>query len=129
LKEEALDRIKWRNRYGRGCGPVVWQVTDDDDDDMYDIFIRHIVVFSFSVPVCGQHIQHEHRALQHNISKALYQCLKWTEPATDRSSSGFHSNYLSTELNFRSSYCASWCGAQTQRHFTLILLHKKCRTS
>jgi hypothetical protein len=23
LKEEALDRIKWRNRYGRGCGPVV----------------------------------------------------------------------------------------------------------
>jgi hypothetical protein len=23
LKEEALDRIKWRNRYGRGSGPVV----------------------------------------------------------------------------------------------------------
>jgi hypothetical protein len=21
--EEALDRIKWRNRFGRGCGPVV----------------------------------------------------------------------------------------------------------
>jgi hypothetical protein len=21
LKEEALDRIKWRNRFGRGCGP------------------------------------------------------------------------------------------------------------
>jgi hypothetical protein len=33
LKEEALDRIKWRNRIGRGCGPVVWQITDDDDDD------------------------------------------------------------------------------------------------
>jgi hypothetical protein len=29
LKEEALDRIKWRNRFGRGCG----QITDDDDDD------------------------------------------------------------------------------------------------
>jgi hypothetical protein len=28
-KEEALDRIKWRNRFGRGCGPVVWQITDD----------------------------------------------------------------------------------------------------
>jgi hypothetical protein len=28
LKEEALDRIKWRNRFGRGCGPVVWQITD-----------------------------------------------------------------------------------------------------
>jgi hypothetical protein len=23
LKEEALDRIKWRNHFGRGCGPVV----------------------------------------------------------------------------------------------------------
>jgi hypothetical protein len=23
VKEEALDRIKWRNRFGRGCGPVV----------------------------------------------------------------------------------------------------------
>jgi hypothetical protein len=22
LKEEALDRIKWRNRFGRGCGTV-----------------------------------------------------------------------------------------------------------
>jgi hypothetical protein len=22
LKEEALDRVKWRNRFGRGCGPV-----------------------------------------------------------------------------------------------------------
>jgi hypothetical protein len=23
LKEEVLDRIKWRNCFGRGCGPVV----------------------------------------------------------------------------------------------------------
>jgi hypothetical protein len=23
LKEEAVDRIKWRNRFGKGCGPVV----------------------------------------------------------------------------------------------------------
>jgi hypothetical protein len=23
LNEEALERIKWRNRFGRGCGPVV----------------------------------------------------------------------------------------------------------
>jgi hypothetical protein len=30
LKEEALDRIKWRNHFGRGFGPVVWQITDDD---------------------------------------------------------------------------------------------------
>jgi hypothetical protein len=31
LKEEALDRIKWRNRFGRGCGLVVRQISDDDD--------------------------------------------------------------------------------------------------
>jgi hypothetical protein len=29
LKEEALYRIKWRSRFGRGCGPVVWQITDE----------------------------------------------------------------------------------------------------
>jgi hypothetical protein len=31
LKEEALDRIKWRNHFGRDCGPVVWHITDDDE--------------------------------------------------------------------------------------------------
>jgi hypothetical protein len=33
LKEKALDRIKRRNRFGRGCGPVVWQITDDERPD------------------------------------------------------------------------------------------------
>ena len=32
LKEEALDRTMWRNRFGRGFGPVARQITDDDDD-------------------------------------------------------------------------------------------------
>jgi hypothetical protein len=32
LKEETLDRTMWRNRFGRGFGAVVWQITDDDDD-------------------------------------------------------------------------------------------------
>ena len=32
LKEEALDRTMWRNCFGRGFGPVVWQINDDDDD-------------------------------------------------------------------------------------------------
>ena len=27
LKEEALDGILWRTRFGRGCGPVVRQTT------------------------------------------------------------------------------------------------------
>jgi hypothetical protein len=41
LKEEALDRIKWRNRFGRGCGPVVWQITDDDDQSKAILHIMH----------------------------------------------------------------------------------------
>ena len=33
LKEESLDRTMWRNRFGRVFGPVVWQITDDDDSE------------------------------------------------------------------------------------------------
>ena len=40
LKEEALDCILWRIRFGRGYGPVVRQTMwyddyDDDDDDLF----------------------------------------------------------------------------------------------
>ena len=28
LKEEALDRTMWRNRFGRDVGPVVRQITE-----------------------------------------------------------------------------------------------------
>jgi hypothetical protein len=28
LKEEALDRTMWRNRFGRGVGPVVRKITE-----------------------------------------------------------------------------------------------------
>ena len=28
LKEEALDRTMWRNRFGRGVGPIVRQITE-----------------------------------------------------------------------------------------------------
>jgi len=28
LKEEALDRTMWRNRFGRGVGPVVRQIAE-----------------------------------------------------------------------------------------------------
>ena len=33
LKEGARDRTMWRNCFGRDFGPVVWQITDDDDDE------------------------------------------------------------------------------------------------
>jgi len=39
LKEEAVDRTVLRNRFGRGFGPVVWQITyDDDDDDIWNVW-------------------------------------------------------------------------------------------
>jgi hypothetical protein len=28
LKEEGLDRTVWRNRFGRGVGPLVRQITE-----------------------------------------------------------------------------------------------------
>ena len=31
LKEEALDRTMWRDRFGRGFKPLVRQTMDDDD--------------------------------------------------------------------------------------------------
>jgi len=40
LKEEALDRTMWRNRFGREFGPVVWQVTDCDDVQYFSIEIK-----------------------------------------------------------------------------------------
>jgi len=46
LKEEALDRTMWRNRFGRGFGPVVWQITDDDDDSMYSDNLTALKLFT-----------------------------------------------------------------------------------
>jgi coproporphyrinogen III oxidase len=40
LKEEALDHIKWRNRFSRGFGPVIWQITDDDDVEKCSTFLK-----------------------------------------------------------------------------------------
>jgi len=40
LKEDTLDRTMWRNRFARGVGPVIWQITDDDDDIILYIKIR-----------------------------------------------------------------------------------------
>jgi len=34
LKDEAPDRSMWRNHSARGFGPVVGQITDDDDTTM-----------------------------------------------------------------------------------------------
>ena len=31
LKEEAVDRTMWRNCFARGFGPVVWQITDENE--------------------------------------------------------------------------------------------------
>ena len=51
LKEEALDRTMWRNHFGRGFGPVVWQITDDDDDD---IDTRKYIVITVRIILRGK---------------------------------------------------------------------------
>ena len=35
LKDEALDRTMWRNRFGRGVGPVVRQITEWMNGEMW----------------------------------------------------------------------------------------------
>jgi hypothetical protein len=65
LKEEALDRIKWRTRFGRGCGPVVWQITDDDDDEWWDIQLTGPKVF------CHNSLEHCQQRLE-GSSNSLY---------------------------------------------------------
>ena len=45
LKEEALDRTMWRNRFGRGFGPVVRQIVaaaDDDDTYKQKLFLQQV---------------------------------------------------------------------------------------
>jgi hypothetical protein len=39
LKEEALDRTLWRNRFGRSFGPVVWQIAAAADDDVVPLAV------------------------------------------------------------------------------------------
>ena len=42
LKEEALDRNMWRNRFGRGFEPAV-RLLDDDEVIIHNIWIEHNV--------------------------------------------------------------------------------------
>jgi len=51
LKEEALDRTMWRNRFGRGFGPVVWQITDDNDDYLCNRKERYWLWLLGSIPI------------------------------------------------------------------------------
>jgi len=65
LKEEAVYRTMWRNLFGRGFGPVVWQITDGDDESFkaklgwilkrwFQIFIHNLKnSFLFHLSFCG----------------------------------------------------------------------------
>ena len=44
LKEEALDRTMWRNRFGRVFGPVVWQITEDECIYIYMMWNRSRII-------------------------------------------------------------------------------------
>ena len=60
LKEEALDRTIWRNRFGGGFGPVVWQITDDNDDDtlMHHYFRPINSIFRLLIHACNHPVSH-----------------------------------------------------------------------
>ena len=45
LKEEALGHTMWRNRFGRGFGPVAWQITDYYYYYYYYLFIYLFIRF------------------------------------------------------------------------------------
>ena len=48
LKEEAVDRNMWRDRFGRGFEPVVRLLDDDDDDDDDDYIAELAWLFQWS---------------------------------------------------------------------------------
>ena len=51
LKEEALDRTVWRNRFARGFGLVVWQITDDDDTSLNMRLYKNAKNCGYSFPL------------------------------------------------------------------------------
>jgi hypothetical protein len=53
LKEEATDRIKWINRFGRGCGPVVWQITDEWTVIKIWVLLPHLFTNLLIIYVCN----------------------------------------------------------------------------
>jgi hypothetical protein len=42
LKEEALNRTRWRIRFGKGYGLIVRQKNNDDDDDFGRSLVGHL---------------------------------------------------------------------------------------
>ena len=54
LKEETLDRTMWRNRFGRGFGPVVLQINDYDDET--NINLSQSSVSNSTTQVLTRHI-------------------------------------------------------------------------
>jgi hypothetical protein len=53
LKEEALERILSRIRFGRGYGPVVRQTTELINYDMYQKYAASLL-YEFKHSVCQQ---------------------------------------------------------------------------
>jgi hypothetical protein len=76
LKEEAVDRVKWRNRFGRSCGPVVWQITDEWMNEWWFVESQYVqggsnmkgLFVCKQVTVCPGHIWTTLYHLMKNIS-------------------------------------------------------------
>jgi len=60
LKEEALDRTMCRNHFGRGFGPVVWQITDDDYS-LTSMLLVHICLYNLEYIRCSKILEKDVR--------------------------------------------------------------------
>jgi len=81
LKEEALDCTVWRNRFGGGFGPVVWQITNDDDDD-HILYAKHEYYFNRKRSENKQHFVGNNTQCAACLKKMqsvflLSKCVKW----------------------------------------------------
>jgi hypothetical protein len=50
LKEEPLDRTMWRDRFGRGFGPVVRQTAEWINEFGYTLFLKKVLQFIYTLP-------------------------------------------------------------------------------
>ena len=125
LKEEALDRTMWRNHFGRGFGPVVWQITDDDVMDLpFNIRGAKMVMFADDTNI--QPKATNEAILNQKLHRVMQQLLIW-----------FHVNGLeiNTEKTIAMYYpvpCIICIGTpfhnQSDRKIRIQILRIECET-
>jgi hypothetical protein len=70
LKEEAIDRTMWRNRFGRGVGPVVRQITEWMNEWMNAVWLLGILKCALSVASARNTLQR--KRVKSNVLPVLH---------------------------------------------------------